>query len=655
MFVFSPKELTQAKQYIIEGNYKDSLQLLKDFEERESISLQDIVSCHLVKSFLLFRQGLFGKSTKLAEQAYFESLDLEKDILLVDSLLAMANSLYLINNIEKADKVLQQAEELLKSLKEVSIINKDRREAHLFYFKGMSLDPSISPPGDVDLAIKHYNLCLNLAESHGNETLINASLLRMAWNLLTIKGEHDIALDYIEKALALATETTDTIFITWALNMKGTLYNTIGDISRSIPLYKQSLAMAKELNHQPFISSSLNNMADAYRMNGELDQALECSKQCVEIILKIDTPRPIANPLDFLIQILIEKGDHEQAQHYFTKLEQINSQLEDKSINQIYLYNKALLLKESSRISNRGKAEEVLKQILKDRIDFLEIEIRILLTLCDLLISELQMTGDLEVLEEVESYIARLLEIAENSNSFWVWGEAYLLQAKLALISLNFEEARRLMTKGQKLAQKYSLNLLATKISNEHDGLLKQLGIWENLKNSKAPLNERIKLAGLNKQVENMIKRRVIDVSELSNEQPVFLLVVSEGGRPFFSQTFIEDQSFEDHLFGGFLSAINSFIGEMFSEGLDRVIFGEHTILVNSLSPFFICYVFKGQSYSAQQRVGIFIDKIQNDKLTWETFNRFYQLNKEVQLTDIPTLESLIKEIFVDRTILLTQ
>ena len=92
----------------------------------------------------------------------------------------------------------------------------------------------------------------------------------------------------------------------------------------------------------------------------------------------------------------------------------------------------------------------------------------------------------------------------------------------------------------------------------------------------------------------------------------------------------------------------------MFSEGLDRVIFGEHTILVNSLSPFFICYVFKGQSYSAQQRIGIFIDKIQNDKPTWETFNKFYQSNKEVQLKDIPSLEPVIKEIFIDRTFLLT-
>lgn len=107
--------------------------------------------------------------------------------------------------------------------------------------------------------------------------------------------------------------------------------------------------------------------------------------------------------------------------------------------------------------------------------------------------------------------------------------------------------------------------------------------------------------------------------------------------------------------FGGFFTAINSFIREKFSEGLDRAIFGEHTLLMNSITPFFLCYIFKGQSYLAQQRVRAFTDKIQKDKLVWDTFEKFYRMNQEIQLKDIPSLESLIKDIFIDKTILLTK
>ncbi|MFW9901450.1 MAG: hypothetical protein ACFFDY_09185, partial [Candidatus Thorarchaeota archaeon] len=56
------------------------------------------------------------------------------------------------------------------------------------------------------------------------------------------------------------------------------------------------------------------------------------------------------------------------------------------------------------------------------------------------------------------------------------------------------------------------------------------------------------------------------------------------------------------------------------------------------------------QSYSAQHRVRRFIDKIQNDEPIWQTFNKFNQANKEIQLKDIPSLEPLINEIFVEKS-----
>ena len=650
-----PKVLIQAKQFIKEGKFKDSLQLLKDFEERRNNSLHDIVSCHLIKCTLLLHQGLFKKAAKFAEQTYRESLGLEKSILSVDALIFMASALIDSFNVKPANKIIKQAEELLATLTEELVINKNRREAHIFHLKGMISDPFYFPKGDVELALKYYKHSLALGESLGDERMVCTNLLGIAWALVTCKGEIDKGLEYVERTLAFSKEANYKLFISWGLLQKASFYNIKGEVTRSISLFEQSLAIAKELNHKQLISSNLNNMADVYRKIGELDHALECSEQSLAQISKIGNLKRVCNSHDFLIQILIEKGDLEQAQQYFNHLEQLNNQLKDKTINLVYLYNKALILKESQRISNRGKAEEILKQILEVEDIQMELNERVLLALCELLLLELQMTDGLEVLEEVESYIARLLDIAEKSHSYWIWGETYLLQAKLALISLNLKEARQLLIQGQQVAEKYGLKMLARKISNEHDELLKQLSLWDNLKESKAPLAERMKLARLNEQIEGMLMKRAIEIPDLSEETPMLLLIVSEGGRPFFSQTFIEDQSFEDHLFAGFLSAINSFMDEMFSEGLDRAVFGEHTLLMNSVSPFFICYIFKGQSYSAQHRIKSFIDKLQRDKDVWDTFEKFYQMNKEIQLKDVPSLEPLIKEIFIDRKILVMQ
>ncbi|MFW9942983.1 MAG: hypothetical protein ACFFFT_18245, partial [Candidatus Thorarchaeota archaeon] len=117
------------------------------------------------------------------------------------------------------------------------------------------------------------------------------------------------------------------------------------------------------------------------------------------------------------------------------------------------------------------------------------------------------------------------------------------------------------------------------------------------------------------------------------------------------SESFAEEWAFEDHLFGGFLTAINSFSGEMFSEGLNRANFGEYTIIMNALDPFLVCYLFKGQSYLAQQRVTKFIDHVKEDEEIWEKFNKFNRASRLLQLKDVPSLEPLINEIFIDKSV----
>jgi hypothetical protein len=60
----------------------------------------------------------------------------------------------------------------------------------------------------------------------------------------------------------------------------------------------------------------------------------------------------------------------------------------------------------------------------------------------------------------------------------------------------------------------------------------------------------------------------------------------------------------------------------MFSEGLDRAIFGEHTLLMKSLPPFFISYIFKGQSYYALQKLNMFIEKLEKKEDIWKKLLR---------------------------------
>ncbi|NVM35899.1 MAG: hypothetical protein HWN81_09905 [Candidatus Lokiarchaeota archaeon] len=616
-----PQELILAKQLIDGYKFDEADQLIRSFEEKGGHTLHDNVLCHLLKCELLYyrglQQGQYEDVVKLAEQTYKESLGLGNNLLSVDILLIMAHALLFSQKLDEAVNIIRQGEELLKSLSQELPADYKHREAHLAFIKGWYYMQIMN----ADRALKHSEHSLALLEELDVKQEIDFSLSVFSlsvYSLNTItrvyiylKGDYDRALIYNEKALTNAEESGNKWLIGWMNMGMGVIYGFKGEIDRSIKYYEQSLTIYNEINFKT----------------------------------------PACFTIAYLIQTLIDKGELERTQQLLHQLEQLNNQQKSKLVNLYYLLNKALLLKTSPRARNRSKAEEILKQILKDEDSDFELILKALTNLCELLLTELRMTNDLEVLEEINPLIARLLDTAEKSYSYSILCETYLLQAKLSLLTFKIKKAKRFLTQAQQIAERFGLNLLARKISNEHDKLLKQLSMWENLKESKASLNERMELARLNEQMENMTRKRAIEVPELSDEDPVLLLVVSEGGRPIFSQSFVEDQAFEDHLFGGFFTAINSFISEKFSEGLDRAIFGEHTLLMNSVSPFLICYVYKGQSYSAQQRVKYFIDKIQNDEPVWQTFNKFNQVNREIQLKDIPSLEPLINEIFIRKTI----
>jgi hypothetical protein len=146
-----------------------------------------------------------------------------------------------------------------------------------------------------------------------------------------------------------------------------------------------------------------------------------------------------------------------------------------------------------------------------------------------------------------------------------------------------------------------------------------------------------------------MTKKRIIENPELLEEQPIFLLILSEGGVPVYSHWFIRESDLGDHLFGGFLSSINAFIKDAFSEGLDRASFGQYKLLMKSIAPFLICYIFKGPSYYALQRANLFIEKMLIQKETWQKLENFYRTNRIVQKNDISSLEPLITEIFIEK------
>ncbi len=610
-----PEELILVKQLINECKLDEADQLIKDFEKKCEHNLH----IYLLKCELLYyrglQQGQYEDVVKYAEQKYKESLGSGNNLLSIDILLIMAHALLFSQKLDETINIIRQAEKLLKNLSQELPADYKLRAAYLDYIKGRYYMQIMN----ADQAIKHSE------------------------HSLTLLKEFDVKkkFDFFLSVFSLSVYSLDTI-TRIHIYLKG-------DYDRALKYCKQSLTNAEESGNKWLIGWTNMAMGVIYGFKGELDQSIKYYENSLTNYNEINFKQPAGFTIAYLIQTLIDKGELERAQQLLHQFEQLKDQQKSKLVNLYYLLNEALLLKISPRARNRSKAEEILKQILEDEDSDFELVIKALTNLCELLLIELRMTNDLEVLDEINPLIGRLLDVAEKSHSYMIQCETYILKAKISLSILDIKKAQQFLTHAQKMAERYGLKLLAIKISNEHDKLLRQINMWENLKESSSSLKERMEFARVNEQMENMIRKRALEPPELSDEAPVLLLIVSEGGVPIFSKLFTKDLSFEDHLFGGFFTTINSFINEKFSEGLDRAIFGEHTLLMNFTSPFFICYIFKGQSYLAQQRFQSFIDEIQCNEDIWNSFEKFYRSNKEIQLKDIPSLDLLIDEIFIKK------
>ena len=513
-----PEEVIRAEKLIDDAKLDEALILLNNFEQKEGLSHYEINSCHLLQCQMLFWQGKLEELIKHAEQLYKESDGLENSFLKVDSLLLMTHAFTRFGKFDEASDLIKQGEELINKIPQELTKAYKQREAYLAFLKGYFINRR-SDQKNVDLATKHLEHSLALREELGIKHEIAETLGQMAFNLYFFKGEQNRALKYAKRSLTLAKESSKKYFIAFSLNILALIYSFQGELDRSIRFYEQCLALFKEFSNKDRLAGTLNNLSYSYKRRGELSPALESIEQSMALNLGLGRLRELALNHDYLIQILIDKGDLARAQQSLNDLKQLNLQLKDKQINLMYLLDKALVLKTSPRTIKRGKAEQILKHLLENKDLDYEGNLTVLLNLCDLLLTELRYTNELEVLDELKHYITQLLESAEKSQSYWVLCETCLIEAKISLLTFNIRKSQRFLTQAHQIAERFDFTQLTVKIANEKEELLKKLDLWEKLKEEGASMSDRMELARLDENIVKMIQKHPILTAQVSEEK----------------------------------------------------------------------------------------------------------------------------------------
>ena len=408
-------------------------------------------------------------------------------------------ALKIISDLEKRSDISNHDLLLCKLLKGV-ILCRTARYTEVFNYVNQILQES-QKQGDL---ISYFDTLLILAYSY----ILSGSLNQ--GETILIQAE-----ELFEK-LEIATEIELREKESYMVRIRANLSALKGDIHLSQKLNIRALELAKDSEDKDLKTTCLVNLSEGYIFLGDYDKALDYAKRA------LDVPYPLwlMWRLCILIEILLCKNDIVNAKFYLQKM----SDLRDKEGNKflkIFLYCKALILKTSLRAKDRVKAEEIFKNIIEDwdkDSDF-PILIKSLLNICGLLLVELRITNDIDIINEIKPYIAKILKFFERQQSYWFFTETYRLQAKLSLLTFNIKEARRFLIQAQQIAERFGISQLAIIISEENEDLLKKLDSWENLKEIEAPMADRIELARLDELIEAMTHKRIAITTQVLEER----------------------------------------------------------------------------------------------------------------------------------------
>jgi tetratricopeptide (TPR) repeat protein len=638
--------LTSKANALLElGRLSESLQVIHEGEDLLSTSrfgkfqhaVRDSALKHL-KGTVYRKQGDLDPALEVLKECLVTRQDLGNSHVIAEALNDIGIIYASKGEFASAIDNLEQAMVIFENLGNQPPIIKIRNNIGMIYWQ----------TGKLDLALKFFQESYALSEELGNKRFIAAIATNIGL-ILWHRGELDSALDHYHKGLEIYETLAYKAEMATCLNNIGIIHSTRGELDLALDCFQRSLALAEEQGNKREIAASLNNIGLIYRDQGNPEAAFPNFERSLQLYEEIGNDFNSCEPLYRLVELAIRETSPDAAQLYFRKLAEMDARGENKLVSQKYRLARALMLKTSARIVKKGEAQLLLQYIADEELIKHDTTVDAMLNLCELLIAELGVSGNEEILTDIEALLDNLHDIASDQHIFEWLARTYLLRSKVALLELDTKEARSLLSQAQLIAEETGLNNLAMTISGEFDSLLKEQAKWDKYVDQKASMRERLELARLEELVTRMVQKRIEEAPEVLPEEPVMVFILADSGLSLYSHSFTPQQMEDDQLLAGFLAAIRTMGSEIFSESgtMERIMYQEYTIAFKPLESMMFCYVFKGQSYSALRKLDLFIGVIQTSSSIWDALLRTMQTGLVIVGSDETGIQKITNETFL--------
>jgi len=389
--------LTRAEQLFDDGKLDEALEIFYDINQYEGLDFQQITHFQFLTGLLLAYQNKSEELIDLGERMYEEGQKLKEYLHSIDGFFLLLMGLSIANKFEEALNKFRKADVLFDLISNVPKKILSKREARISVLKAFISYYT----GNIESAEKDLEELLHIEEENNTQfEIVWANVLMIQIEIL-IRRRSDVAMGYAKRAMSLAKKIKYNHYWIGLIHIGiGVIHSYNCEYDLCFEHHMKSLAIFKGINNNWYIAILLNNLGNFYCEKGDFDIALKYLEE--SLILLEPNSFLIEACLDSLIYVALEKGDAERVQKYFHRLEIMHIQNKNNHLLALlYQYNKALMLKTSSRIRDIAKAEEILKELIKTEFINYDFTIYAYIHLCDITLAEFRISNNREALDEL--------------------------------------------------------------------------------------------------------------------------------------------------------------------------------------------------------------------------------------------------------------
>jgi tetratricopeptide (TPR) repeat protein len=466
-------------------------------KHRIALGLRDIGTTYIKK-------GDIDRSIQYYEQSY----QMSKEVGNKSAMSACLNNLGLIFRDNKNDPV-KGLEYFLQSLKLEEELND--KSGIIFLLRNIGMTYHIM--NELDQAEEAFQRAITLQKEIGSKERLAETLLLIGNSFFWILGDLDRGLDYFQKSSRIYDEIGEVRGLAWTFNNIGWIYKMKGELKLAIEFSNKCLSKHQEIDEPLARTWPLLNLAQVYHVMGDLEKANEFAKKTLALGTESGNEFTAAQTLYLMVNIALDSDHLKDAKEFSQQLQILYTEGHQskklrrglvrplKPIRQLTQLTKALILKTSSRLSDKAKAQEIFKEIAEEPVFSIEYTSTATLHLCDLLLYELKASGDESILQEAKKIVTRFREKAQTAHSYTSVVNALILQSKLLTVEGELTKAVQMLDQAAITAEEKGLTRLLEKATVESQQLEIQFDNWQRIIQSNLPFQKRLEQA----QVEDYL------------------------------------------------------------------------------------------------------------------------------------------------------